>query len=152
MKKLIIPLVLLCWTATLRATTLRVEQIQSSDFAVMVQTIGKLVFNGTTIEFYDRKGTLLHSADVATIGAISFDDTPTSIDNVLTSDRYVVYPNPTTSTLTVKDIDSSTTLRLYSTNGQLVKTAEGPTMNVETIPAGTYLLQCENQIVKIIKQ
>jgi len=36
MKKLIIPLVLVCWTATLHATTLRVEQIQSSDFAVMV--------------------------------------------------------------------------------------------------------------------
>jgi len=152
MKRLIIPLLFVCWAATSFATTLRVEQIQSSDFTIMVQTIGKLVINGTTLKFYDRQGTLIHSADMETIGAIFFEESSTAIDNVFTSDRYMVYPNPTASTLIVKGLDSSATLRLYSTSGQLVKSVVGNTMDVENISAGTYLLQCENQIVKIIKQ
>ncbi len=152
MKKLIFPLIFVCWAATSYATTLRVEQIQASDFAVTVQTIGKLVINGTTLEFYDRQGTLIHSAGMETIGAITFEDTSTAIDNVFTGDRFIVYPNPTTSTLTVKGLDPSATLRLYSTNGQLVKSVVGNTMNVKNVSNGIYILQCENQIVKIIKQ
>lgn len=152
MKKRIILFLLVCWAAGLQAMTLRVEQIQASDFVVTIQTIGKLVINGTTLEFYDRQGTLLHSADMSTIGALTFDDTPTAVDNMFTSEKYAVYPNPTTATLTVNGLDASATLRLYSTSGQLIRSVVGNTMNVEDVPAGTYLLQCENQIVKIIKQ
>ena len=152
MKRLIIPLLFVFWGATAYATTLRVEHIQSSEFAVMVQTIGKLIINGTTLEFYDRQGSLIYSAGMETIGAITFEDEAEALDNVFTTDRYVVFPNPTTSTLTVKNLDPSATMRLYSTSGQLIKSVVGNTMDVENVSAGTYLLQCENQIVKIIKQ
>ena len=152
MKKHLLLFLFVCWIATLHATTLRVEQIQSSDFTIMVQTIGKLVINGMTLEFYDRQGSLLYSVDMASIGVLSFEGSSTAIDNVFTSNRYVVYPNPVTSILMVKDLDSSATLRLYSTSGQLIKSVQGNTMNVENVPTGTYLLQCENQIVEIIKQ
>lgn len=67
-------------------------------------------------------------------------------------DRIVVYPNPTSSMLIVSGASDRTTLRLYSLDGRLFKKAVGTTMNVEEVPNGNYLLQCENQLFKIIKQ
>ena len=152
MKKTLLFLLFTCLTCSVHALTLRVEQIQASDFSVMVKTIGKIVINGTTLEFYDRQGALLHSADMTTIGALTFEESTVPIDNVFVSDKYVVYPNPTSTSLIVKGLNETAILRLYSMDGQLITTAVGPTMNVEQVPAGNYLLQCENQIVKIIKQ
>ena len=152
MKKLLSLLLFVGWACSAQALSLRVEQIQASDYTVAVQTIGKLVINGTTLEFYDRQGALLYSADMTAIGAITFEESTVALENVFTSDRFVVYPNPTSTSLTVKGLTESATMRLYGLDGQLVQSVIGNTMNVEKIPAGTYLLQCENQIVKIIKQ
>lgn len=152
MKRLIIPFLFVCCTTVSYSTTLRVEQIQASDFTIMVQKIGKIVIKGTALEFYDHQGSLLYSADMSSVGVLAFENTAAAIDNVFVGSRYVVYPNPTAATLTVNELDASATLRLYSVDGQLLKSVIGNTMNVEDVPAGTYLLQCENQIVKIIKQ
>ena len=154
MKKLLLLCLLLFYAAANYAVTLRVEQMQASDFAVQVQKIGKLIINGTSLEFYDRQGTLLYSTDMATIGVLAFndDDGVTAVETFFDNDKYIVYPNPTYSSLIVRGVESSIPLRLYSTDGLLIKTVVGNTMNMEDVPAGTYLLQCDNQIVKIIKQ
>ena len=151
MRKTLILFLFVCLTCGLHATQLRVEQIEASDFTVMVEKIGKLVINGTTLEFYDRQGELLYTSDMSSVKALTF-DASVGVENVFVGDRYVVYPNPTNSMLTVKGLDESVTLRLYSLDGQFIKSVTGPTMNVENVANGTYLLQCENQIVKIIKQ
>ena len=151
MRKTLILFLFVCLTCSLHATQLHVEQIEASDFTVMVEKIGKLVINGTTLEFYDRQGELLYTSDMSSVKALTF-DASVGIENVMVGDRYVVFPNPTSTSVTVKGLNESVTLRLYSLDGQFIKSVTGPTMNMENVANGTYLLQCENQIVKIIKQ
>lgn len=154
MRKIVLSFLFICLTCSAHALSLRVEQIQAADYIIAVQTIGKLVINGTTLDFYDRQGALLYSTDMTSVGALTFEDTAdqTAVSNMFVSDRYVVYPNPTSAMLIVEGVNEFTVLRLYSTDGHLVKSVIGATMNVEDVPNGTYLLQCENQLVKIIKQ
>jgi len=151
MKKLLTLLLLFCGVSGAMATTLHVEQLNSSDFAIAVLKIGKIVINGTTLEFYDRQGNALYTSDMASVGAVTFEQTPQSLLNI-DADRYTVYPNPTHSILMVNGLEENTTLRLYNLDGQLIKSATGTAINVDDVPAGNYLLQFENQIVKIIKQ
>ena len=76
-----------------------------------------------------------------------------AVENVFGGkELYSVYPNPSSTAVMINGLSSETTLRLYNLDGQLIKTVSGTSINVEDVPSGNYLLQCENQIIKIIKQ
>ena len=173
-----------CWICCVNATTLHVENLQGNDFAMAVKQIGKLIINGTTLQFYDRQGDLLYTSDMSTVSVMTFDEeaessdpndlnpsdppepsnptNPTNpeepsdqaIDNVQDGKTpyYTAYPNPTNTMVIINGLAGETTLRLYSLEGQLIKKSVGTTMNMEDVPNGDYLLQCESQIIKIIKQ
>lgn len=173
------------WLCMLNATTLHVEQLQGSDFAMAVKQIGKLIINGSKLEFYDRQGEKIYTSDIQKVSVMTFDPvaetsdpnaiTPSdpgdpndpnkpggneddnanqALENVFAGEAqpFMVYPNPANSILIVNGADEQAILRLYSLDGRLIKKAVGATMNVEEVPNGDYLLQCENQIFKIIKQ
>ncbi|GHT19680.1 hypothetical protein AGMMS4957_04470 [Bacteroidia bacterium] len=67
------------------------------------------------------------------------------------------YPNPTTGIVTVEDatIQSGTKIDIYNINGQLVKqctaTQNRTTVDISTLPRGTYILRVNNRQGKIIK-
>ena len=148
----------------LNATMLHVEQVQGSDFAMAIKQIGKLIINGSKLEFYDRQGEKLYTSDIQQVSVMTFDpvaetsdpndNANQALENVFADDAqpFMVYPNPANSILIVNGADEQTVIRLYSLDGRLIKKATGAAMNVEEIPNGDYLLQCENQIFKIIKQ
>jgi len=150
-----------------------------------VKQIGKLIINGTKLEFYDRQGEKIYTSDMQKVSVMTFDPVAEKSDpNDITPDPgeggdpqpgdegkeddnanqalesvfageeqpFLVYPNPSNSILMVNGADSQTVLRLYSLDGRLIKKTVGATMNVEEVPNGDYLLQCKNQIFKIIKQ
>ena len=163
MKRVLTSVVLACWSVVMFATTLHVEQLQGEEFALAVKQIGKLVIKGSTIEFYDRQGTLLHTSDIADVPVMTFDqkseeqdfgeEEQEAVENVFGGkELYSVYPNPSSTAVMINGLSSETTLRLYNLDGQLIKTVSGTSINVEDVPSGNYLLQCENQIIKIIKQ
>ncbi|GHT39460.1 hypothetical protein AGMMS49965_05520 [Bacteroidia bacterium] len=67
------------------------------------------------------------------------------------------YPNPTTGTVTVEDatIQAGTKIDIYNINGQLVKQCEAAqdrtTVDISSLPRGTYILRVNNRQGKIIK-
>ena len=153
-RKLLLCFLCVAWMG-LSATTLRVEQLNETDFGIAVQTIGKIVINGTTLEFYDRQGAILYSSSMEEVSAITFTDVSTDLAQSIhdaNQTQYSVYPNPAHALLTVDGLKEPTTLRLYSLEGQVVKVETGTQMHVESVPNGQYFLQFNNQIVKIIKQ
>ena len=165
------------WLWFVQATTLHVEQLEGSDFIVAVKQIGKLIINGSKLEFYDRSGAKLYTSEITQVHVMTFDPvsetsnpgtssgggTPggnsdenadQAIEDLFAAENpaFVVYPNPVDAILMVKGASDQTILRLYSIDGRLIKKAVGAMMNVEDVANGDYLLQCENQIFKIIKQ
>ena len=50
MKKIILYVLLCCFGLSVSATTLRVEQLAAADYELAVQTIGKIVIEGTSLE------------------------------------------------------------------------------------------------------
>ena len=52
----------------------------------------------------------------------------------------------------MQGMPDDTTLRVYSTTGQLLITAEGTQINVSHLPQGTYLLQLGTQVMRFVKE
>ena len=85
---------------------------------------------------------------------ITFSNTqpiPTATDDAQPN-TVIVYPNPTHEVLCVQGIPDDATLRVYSTTGQLLTTAQGTQINVSQLPQGTYLLQIGTQVMRFIKE
>ncbi|GHT19214.1 hypothetical protein AGMMS4957_02980 [Bacteroidia bacterium] len=67
------------------------------------------------------------------------------------------YPNPTTGIVTVEDatIQANTKIDIYNINGQLVKrcaaTQNRTTLDISSLPRGTYIVRVNNRQGKIIK-
>lgn len=69
----------------------------------------------------------------------------------------IVYPNPSSDVLFVKGINASSIVAIYNLSG-IVQTAsitylsDGLQLNLSDLPQGLYLLQVNNQTIKIQKQ
>ncbi len=57
---------------------------------------------------------------------------------------YVVYPNPAKTTLTIDGLTPVKTVRIYNTQGMLLKTISDSKINVSDFAAGLYFLNIEN--------
>ncbi|MBO4599969.1 MAG: T9SS type A sorting domain-containing protein, partial [Bacteroidales bacterium] len=66
----------------------------------------------------------------------------------------LLYPNPTTSSVTLHGIADGTPVRLYNTYGALLLTTtyQGRPIDLSTLPAGLYLLATPTFTTKLIKQ
>ena len=119
-----------------------------------IAAIGKWVFVDDRVQLIDHNGYLLGEEYMGNIVKITFSETspvPTSTDEAQ-SGTVIVYPNPTHEMLCVQGVPDDITLRVYSTTGQLLTTAQGTQINVSYLPQGTYLLQIEAQVIRFIKE
>lgn len=148
-KILFVLLCFMCMSAS--AMTLHVEQLNASDFELAVYRIGKMVFQNEMIIFYDRQGNVLEEVSLGSMKAMKFTEKEEGLFQV-NDPRYVVYPNPTSSIVMIKGLDEPTMLRLFSVQGNLIKSEHGTQMHIDEVPTGHYFLQFKTNIVKIIKQ
>ena len=126
----------------------------SDDYTEGIAAIGKWVFVDDRVQLLDHNGYLLGEEYMENIIKITFSETspvPTSIDGAR-SGTVIVYPNPTHEMLCVQGVPDDTTLRVYSTTGQLLTTAQGTKIDVSHLPQGTYLLQLGIQVIRFIKE
>mgnify|MGYP002521356641 FL=1 len=126
----------------------------SADCTEDIAAIGKWVFVNNRIQLLDHNGYLLGEEYMENIIKITFSETspvPTSTDEAQ-SGTVIVYPNPTHEMLCVQGVPDDITLRVYSTTGQLLTTAQGTQINVGHLPCGTYLLQIGTQVLRFIKE
>lgn len=89
------------------------------------------------------------SITITVIGSISIDQIEES--------HLLVYPNPTTHTLVVRNIPiQNATLKLYDMSGRMVRqwNVEGETMvlDLNVLNQGVYMLQCGEKMVKVVKR
>ena len=137
----------------------------SADCTEDIAAIGKWVFVNNRIQLLDHNGYLLGEEYMENIVKITFSETspvPTSTDEALLAQpdtqpgtqpgTVIVYPNPTHEMLCVQGVPDDITLRVYSTTGQLLTTAQGTQINVGHLPCGTYLLQIGTQVLRFIKE
>ena len=164
-KRFILFACLLC-SFPLMADRLVVEHRDASaDYKEDIAAIGKWVFVNNRIQLLDHEGYLLGEEYMENIVKITFSETspvPTSTDEALLAQpdtqpgtqpgTVIVYPNPTHEMLCVQGVPDDTTLRVYSTTGQLLTTAQGTQINVGHLPCGTYLLQIGTQVLRFIKE
>ncbi len=119
-----------------------------------ITAIGKWVFVDDRIRLIDHEGYLLGEEYMENIIKITFSSTPpvpTATDDAQPG-TVIVYPNPTHEVLCVQGIPDDATLRVYSTTGQLLVTAQGTQINVSQLPQGTYLLQIGTQVMRFFKE
>ena len=72
-------------------------------------------------------------------------NTVTGLNEVLGKTNGVVYPNPTTSHLTVKTDEAIQTVTIYNSLGALVQTEETNSFSVEQLPSGLYILKVKTE-------
>ena len=120
-----------------------------------VSLIGKWLFVDRDLLLIDKEGNLLASEPVLNIRKIVFLDRNDATEKLphlsKTDNIIVVYPSPTKDILHVEGAEDYT-IRIYNTQGLLLKKATGKQINVSNLHTGTYLLQIGTQVVRFIKQ
>ena len=143
------------------ATNLVVKPVAGADFRRELATIGKVVYHGDSLYLYDSFGTLLYREQLAKVQQLTYSnngDPTTSLPDTQSATATLrVYPNPTAETLVVEGLLAEDgQVRLYNQQGQLVKTGAADdartTMDVSDLPAGSYLLLCNDEAFKVIVQ
>ncbi|OHX63835.1 InlB B-repeat-containing protein [Flammeovirga pacifica] len=88
-----------------------------------------------------------------TITATYEEDRPTSIENGLSSSALLVYPNPATDIINVKNLDASQEIMIFNSVGQVVKmikNIESNSIQVSDLPKGVYYLRNGIKSIKLI--
>ena len=135
-----------------------IDPFLASEFAPIVwlegmgSTHGFLCDTETRVDFdrrpvlgcYSRYGEVLFSNDMGSTddcllrSVITSTDTPS---NDQLTNRFKVYPNPTTGEVSIEGVLNNFEIQLFSVSGRLMKTYENDnTLNLGALPNGLYLL------------
>lgn len=117
----------------------------------------------TTIENINVEGNVvIELIDSATSNRVSFDDLSwtcysglSANDSEINNKKITVYPNPVKNNeFQISGIDKNETVRIYSVNGQLLKTINNVSNNqkisTQNLPKGVYFITTKTQSAKII--
>lgn len=75
------------------------------------------------------------------------------LSNELPNEMLVVYPNPSSDLIFIKNISEDSKLELFNSNGIKVSNQKGNQINISSFPSGIYILSVNNSNkVKIVKQ
>lgn len=138
---------------------LHVYVLSGSDYETALSEIGIMTINEGKLRLFTYEGTMLAERDLKDVKKITFnqDDGSGIIDNVIKNEISLkAYPNPTQDALFLSGLNEGETIRIFSTDGQLIRTlnATGEEMQIEvsSLKNGIYLLQSGINIVKFIKE
>ena len=122
-----------------------------------LKKLGHLELVDGNMIIVDKAGNKLHETKISDVKRIVVPNGSlgTNVDNAETLSM-VVYPNPAMDVLLVQGMELGDVLRVYTTDGVLVKSvvvdSEVAQINVSDLPLGTYLMQSSNKVVKFIKE
>ena len=77
----------------------------------------------------------------------SEDDFHVDVEPISLKDLYTIYPNPTSTIITIKGADASITSKIYSIDGKLMRATQGNQIRVSDFPSGTYILKTNDGFV-----
>jgi len=94
---------------------------------------------------YNNDGTITSFVSTVLVDGV-FDCTGTSVgysENQLS--EITIYPNPTTSQITLETTETINLISIFTISGQLIQTETKTTFNVENLPAGIYFLEIQTE-------
>lgn len=135
---------------------LRVTFLTGSDYQKAIATIGRLMVSDNVLRIYAHDGSLLIERSLSEVDKLVFeDDVQTSTIQEFSSSLRV-YPNPAQEILFIEGVEDNTTVRLFSSDGQLLDMSRASgaqvQLSVATLPRGIYLLQVGADILRFIKE
>lgn len=136
--------------------SLVVVPITGTEQMTALAHIGRLVIEDDKVYLYDKNLHVLATYSTSSIKRIQFagveSNTPVSETN---ADVIRIYPNPTQDALIVEGEDMGN-MYIYDLQGNLMLTHTATervnTIDVTSLPQGTYLILMNAQTVKFIKQ
>ena len=171
MKRLTIFFSFICIAFCMLATPqVRVQKLDKKQLQQALTAIGKITFNDGKIQVYSIDNELLISTELTEDSNIVIDELQESVsinDGEQTADYGIVtnldenrqirlYPNPATDVIFINGLTENSIVRLYGINGSLIRTimtsADVYELNVEDLAKGTYLLQVNNELLKLVKE
>lgn len=140
-------------------TSLCIEYFDGAELTTALSVVGRWEFNDGKFILVSTEGEVLaEKASVYDVKKVVFKaDFGPNVDVDKAVAQLIVYPNPTQDVLFVDGLTVGEEVRVYLIDGQLlmseVASQNGSVQfNVESLVAGTYILQMETEIVKIIKK
>lgn len=148
-------LVMLCAAMFLSAQTdqITIEYLDAEQQVYELSRIHKFVLENGKFKVVDKSGQILSESELSTLDKIIF-DVSTGVRPV-GDIKFDVYPNPTTEVVTINGVEAGSVVRVFTLEGRMISTtvAEGESVNVNvsSLASGTYLMQIDSNVVKIIK-
>ena len=94
--------------------------------------------------FYNLNGNIFAGTSHHGLWKANFSDILSTSHEEKTSPGMQVYPNPAISHINISGLDEKSTVYIYNTSGQLVKTNKGATnIDITGLPTGLYLAKIE---------
>ena len=137
--------------------SLVVCSMMEADKIIALQKIGKLVYSGDSLLFYDNVGALVYGDLLENVKHVSYSDEEpqTPVETQYIASQIVVYPNPTADVLYVDNAELGE-VRLYTADGRLLQVVEvyegRVTVDMSGCPTGTYVLFCSGEVFSVIKK
>lgn len=106
----------------------------------------------------DLSGNARFANTTVDLGAYEFNSVPLSVDDIeATSAEIIAYPNPTSSSVSIKTNETVTTIEVLNTMGQVVVRSQHTNqVDMANLPAGLYILNIAttkgNSSIKILKK
>lgn len=94
----------------------------------------------------------IYSILLADIRKITCSETVGTSEN--SQPELAVYPNPVRDALTLRNLEGTASVRIFTLDGRLVKSfeiTENQTVDISELPAGLYLLNVDSRTLKMMK-
>lgn len=158
MKKIFL-LILLLWSLFLPLQSqLRLQLLTQQEQLEVAQMLGKTVFAEDKLQVYDLHDNLIFEAELCNDVAMIIDAENKNVTLKLcdtTEIKYGVDDSTAVENIFVyEDIPVGSIIRVYTTNGALIKQtifSEQTPLLIDYLPAGTYIMQINNTIFKVLK-
>ncbi|MDP4636311.1 MAG: T9SS type A sorting domain-containing protein [Crocinitomicaceae bacterium] len=110
-------------------------------------------FSSGTIYIYDASNTELNHFEVGVApGTIVFDIRSSAGLNNANAAQFSISPNPSNGMLNIYGQTENAMISLTDLRGTLIQTTTNNFLNIETLPAGIYLVHMNGMTQKVIKQ
>lgn len=136
----------------------RLQLLTQQEQLETAQTLGKMVFAGDKLLVYDLQDNLILETGLSTDLVMLINAEDHNVTLRPNSSEEVNYDVNTAidNTLVFNGVPAGAKIRIYTMNGVLVKqtvaTEQTTTLPMDDMPAGTYVLQINNTILKLLKQ
>jgi len=154
---LLIPLLMAMYSlCTFAQNRIQMQLLDRAELNKAAQVIGKMVFKDNKMLVYDTEGNLVVDPEITTQLAIEVSTENNSV-TISTGDGNQQEINIVTGIdqISIQGAQIGSAYRLYSINGTLIQqgniTSESMTLQLQNIPAGTYLFVVNNNILKLLK-